>query len=192
LLAADRLWYSQTMRLLHGFGLALLLLSSTACDKLGGKKTGVVAGNATATAAPDSIKADKVKDEGGPIGTDGHPDGAITLIVDGPVLGIVLLTVDKDGKPEGGQQWDTYIGDQKVPPSIKAPFETGEPTWQLGVFEGGKLQNAGDGSLKPLPDGKHTLSLYAADSGNFDKSHHLAVFVERPDHSVVRSNLFTL
>lgn len=174
------------------FGLALLLLSSApACDKLGGKKAGAVTGGATAAAAPDSMKADKVKDEGGPIGSDGHPDGAISLTVDGPVVGIVLLTVDNDGKPEGGQQWDTYNGDEKVPPSINAPFAVGEPTWQLGVFEGGKLQNTAEGSLKPLGDGKHMLTLYAGDSGNFDKSHHLAVYVERPDHSVVRSNLFT-
>jgi hypothetical protein len=132
-----------------------------------------------------------VKDEGGPIAGDGHNDAAISLTVDGPVAGIVLLTVDASGHPEGGQQWDTYIEDQNVPPSIHAPFASGGPTWQLGVFEGGKLQNKTDGALKPLAAGKHTLVLYASDNGNFNKTQHLAVFVERPDHAVVRSNVFT-
>jgi hypothetical protein len=173
------------------FAIGFVLFTSTACDKLGGKKGGDIAPSATAAVAPDSMKADKVKDEGGPIASDGHNDGAMTLTVDGPISGIVLLTVDASGHPEGGQQWDTYIDDQKVPPSINPPFATGGPTWQLGVFEGGKLMNAADGSLRPIAAGKHTLTLYAADSGNFTKTQHLAIYVERPDHSVVRSNLFT-
>ncbi len=170
--------------------LSAALLACTGCDKLRGL-TGGAAQAGTAAPAADSMKVDKVTGHDGPIETDGSNDGAVSLSVDGPVAAIMLLTCDKSGAPESGQQWDTYVAGQKVPAATKAPYEDGDATWQLGVFENGKLLNDKKGSLTPLGAGPHKLTLYASDSGYFTKDNHFVVFVERPDHSVARSNVFT-
>lgn len=167
----------------------LSLLAMTACHKLKGKSA--AAGSGAATPAPDSMKVDKVTGEDGPIATDGAKDGAIALTIDGPVSALMVLTTDKDGKPEGGQQWDTYVKGQKAPAAAKPAYEDGDSTWQVGVFENGKLVNDKTGALTPLAAGPHTLTLYCADSGYFTKDNHFVVFAERPDHTLVRSNVFT-
>lgn len=167
----------------------LVVLSAFGCDKLRGKQS--VSASGTAAVAADSMKVDKVSNKDGAIAPDGEKDGAVTLTVDGPIAGIVLVTTDKDGNPEGGQQWDTYTANQKVPAAIKAPYDDGGPTWQLGVFENGKALNGANGALSTIPAGPHKLALYASDSGYFTKDNHFVVFVERADHGVVRSNVFT-
>jgi hypothetical protein len=159
---------------------SLVLLLLVACSK-----------DNQATVTEESMKVDKVKNQDGPIASDGKNDAAISLSVEGPIAGLVMLSTDKDGNPFGMQQWDTYVGDEKLPAAAKAPFPTGGTTWQLGVFEDGKPLNTTSGSLVPLGVGMHKLTLYAGDSGWFTKANHFVIFVERPDHSVVRSNLFT-
>ena len=62
---------------------------------------------------------------------------------------------------------------------------------ELGVWENGKAMNDAKGALVPIGAGSHKLSLYASDSGYFTKEHHFIVIAERPDHSLVKSNLFT-
>ena len=140
--------------------------------------------------ATDSLKVDKVKSSDGPIETDGSNDGAISLSVDGPVRTLAVMTVDDSGKPTDNQQWDTTVGNKPLPKGFEAPFDTVESTWQLGVFEGGALKNAADGTVS-LPAGHHDLVLYMSDSGYFTHEHHFRVFVERPDGTVVKSNVFT-
>jgi len=168
----------------------LAALSSVGCDKL--KSTGTVGAGATCAVAGDNLKVDRVKSEGGPIGTDGSNDGAISFTVDGKVSGVVLLTVDEKGDPSDGQQWDTYEEGQAIPAGIKdAPYKDGGPTWQLGVWEGGKSKNASNGTLTPLGDGPHQLTLYASDSGYFKKGQRFIVYAERSDKSLVKSNVFS-
>jgi hypothetical protein len=146
--------------------------------------------SASAKPAADSLKVDKVKSSDGAIETDGSNDGAISLSVDGPVRTLAVMTVDESGKATDNQQWDTAVGDKPLPKAFEAPFETGESTWQLGVFEGGALKNAADGTVS-LPPGHHDLVLYMSDSGYFTHEHHFRVLVERPDGTVVKSNIFT-
>lgn len=171
-----------------------IALASTACDKLKKKNataTSALATGGTAGPGPDNLKVDKVKNGDGPIEKDGTNDGSMWLAIDGPVIGLIVLTTDKDGNPEGGQQWDTYVAGQKVPAAVKPPYEDGDATWQLGVFENGKALNDPKGGLAPIGPGSHKLTLYAADSGYFTKEYHFIVIAERPDHSLVKSNLFT-
>jgi hypothetical protein len=79
-----------------------------------------------------------------------------------------------------------------VNPAWKVQFATGEPTWQLAVEENGKIVNAKDGALAPLAAGPHSLVLYANDSGTFDKDHRFMVLADRPDHTMVKSNVFSM
>jgi hypothetical protein len=171
-----------------------IALASTACDKLKKKDasaTSALSTGGTAGPGPDHMKADKVSGNDGPITKDGSNDGSMWLAIDGPVIGLMVLTTDKDGNPEGGQQWDTYTAGQKVPAAAKPPYEDGDGTYQLGVWENGKAMNDAKGALVPIGGGSHKLSLYASDSGYFTKEHHFIVIAERADHSLVKSNLFT-
>jgi hypothetical protein len=143
----------------------------------------------TATVAGDSMKADKVS--AGQVAGDGENDGALLLSLEGPAIAIAVVSVDAAGEPEhGAELWDTYVGDQVIPKAIGA-LPQGSATWQLAVFEGGASRNTSTGALAPLGAGKHELTLYVSDSGGLGKSHHYRAIIERPDHTLSRSNVFT-
>lgn len=146
---------------------------------------------AKAGPATNSTKADKVSNINGKIAGDGKPDGAVSLTVDGPIIGLVVMTCSAEGTAQGGQQWDTYTVGQALPGAMKTPFANGDITWQLGVFENDKLLNAPDGTLAPVASGQHTLTLWLGDSGYFSKGNHFIVMAERPDHTIVKSNVFS-
>jgi hypothetical protein len=116
----------------------------------------------------------------------------IAITIDGPVTALAVISVNAQGEPEGGQQWDTVVEDQPIPTGWRSNFGHGSETWQLGVEENGKLVNATSGSLSALGPGPHNLTLYVTDSGYFKTGHHLMVLAERPDHTVVKSNIFAM
>jgi hypothetical protein len=163
-----------------------------------GKPTGntsapVTAGKAGAATAGviRGTKVDKASGQDGPLKPDGTDDDVISLTIDGPVSALAVVSVSKAGEIEGGQQWDTVVENTPMPAAWKVSFETGGPTWQLGVEEAGKPLNAKNGSLVPLAAGTHKLTLYITPSGYFEPGKYLMVLAERPDHSIVKSNTFT-
>jgi hypothetical protein len=159
--------------------LLLVALPLSACNK-----------TAKAEPAKDSFKTDHVSPTDGVLAKDGKNDAALTFTVDGPIQSIVVLSVDeKSGAASGGQQWDTLVGNDVVPKESGSMSATGAATWQLGVSEGGTFRNNGAGSLSPLGDGTHELTLYLSDNSQLRTLHYVAVAI-RPDGKAVRSNLF--
>jgi len=130
------------------------------------------------TVAPDSLTVDRVRTGDGAVSADGALDAAFVVSLYGEPVGIVLISCDAAGAPSGGQEWDTYVGTATIPAEVGAGFVVGSSTWQLGVWEGAVPLNAGDGSLVPVPQGAHTLQLYAANSGFFVAGSHFRVVVE--------------
>jgi hypothetical protein len=160
--------------------LLLIVISAPACNT-----------RAKAEPAADSFKTDRVSPKDGALASDGNNDAALSFTVDGPIQSIVVLSVDeKTGTASGGQQWDTLVGNDVVPKVSGSTVATGGSTWQLGVSEGGAFKNNGAGSLSPLGDGTHKLTLYLSDNSQLRTLHYVAVAI-RPDGSAVRSNVFT-
>src|SRR4051812_42809687 len=99
-------------------------------------------GGLTAGPAPNAPKVDKVGGHDGPLSSDSANDGVIAVTIDGPVTALAVISVNAQGEPEGGQQWDTIVEDQPIPTGWRSGFGHGSETWQLGVEENGKLVNA--------------------------------------------------
>jgi hypothetical protein len=182
------------MKLLLTLSLALSLsVALAACPK----SSSDAAPNATAApAAPGTLVVGKpasaartkahVSATDGAITADDGEDGVVQVRVTGAVKGMALVSVNDAGAPEGGQQWDTYVADAKIPPGAGS-YATGGETWQLGVFEGAQLKNAADGSLA-LPAGDHALTLYYRTTVNVGDKLRLAV--QRPDGTLQWSDVF--
>jgi hypothetical protein len=116
--------------------------------------------------------ADITSPRAGQIDSDGQPDQSFDLVVDGPIASIRIASVDSAGHPFGTSSWGT----------------SGDPRpWQLAVFEDGTPLNGLDGSLRPLPDGRHRLRLYASDNGSFEPGSYFRAYVVRPDTRVAVS-----
>ena len=132
--------------------------------------------------------ADFVSPDPGPVAKDGDPDLAFTLSVDGPVASLGVLVVDAKGEPIPPGQWDTLVDEQVIPKGWKAPWGSGSQTYQLGVVENGKLLNGPKGELaKPLGPGHHELTLYIG--GKTTAAEHHVIVGERPDHTMLKSNI---
>jgi hypothetical protein len=116
--------------------------------------------------------ADITSPRSGEIAPDGRTDQSFDLIVDGEVAAIRIGSVDSAGHPFGTYHWGTS-GDPKP--------------WQLAVFENATPLNATDGSLRPLPEGRHRLRLYASDNGSFEPGSYFRAYVIRPDGRILAS-----
>ncbi len=167
-------------------------LVACACSKQAPTTTNAATTPPSVKLAADSFRASHAGGQDGAIVDDAAPDAAIDVNVGGAVKAIGLLTVDAAGKPSDGQQWDTWVGDSKIPAAIGTSFATGGETWQLAVLENGAVKNAADGTLAPLPATPHTLTVYATDSGHWIADRRFAIFVERPDGKIERSNIFQI
>lgn len=99
---------------------------------------------------------------------DGQPDGQFTATGSGAFDALVLVTVSANGTPQFGQQWDTLVEQDPIPPQFGFSFSTGAQTWILGVWENGARANDAQGRIA-LGPGAHTLSLYGASSGYFSQ-----------------------
>ena len=151
---------------------------------------GAAAVIATAGRAPRGKPVDKTAGQDGPLTADSAPDGVIALSVDGPLTALAVVTVDGTGAPDGQFHWDTIVEGHGIPAAWKIGA-TGADTWQLGVEENGIMLNAKDGSLTPLGAGRHSLLLYYGDATHAVGSK-LMVLAERPDHTTIKSNVFTM
>lgn len=135
-----------------------------------------VAPDVTPDAPPDSgaalltlsivgVSADLVSRADQGIYPDGEQDGYFAATAVGAFDALILVTVS-NGSPAYGQQWDTLVLQDPVPP-LGFAFATGDQTWVLGVWENNQLvsDSACRVSLSP---GTHVLRLVGSNSGYFD------------------------
>jgi hypothetical protein len=134
----------------------------------------------------ESLKIDKVGVADGALTPDGQKDVVLTLKLTGPFESIYVASVDaKTGATTGEFQADTLTG-TVIQPNEFAAMRSGARTVGLGVFEADKLLNNPDGSLPPVAGGAHTLTLVLANSASLKVGKPIAVFVQTPDHQVVK------
>jgi hypothetical protein len=86
---------------------------------------------------------------------DGVNDGAFDVTVRGPIVGLVLLSYG---------QWNTSMS-QPVPPEIPANHSFAG-RYLLRVDENGQTLNNPDGSLQPIDERVHHLTVYTANGGS--------------------------
>lgn len=109
-----------------------------------------------------SGKVDKVGSKDGAFTPDGINDLVLDAEIEGPAIAFIVATTDADGKSNGGFTADTFVGTQLPPSEPGAEIKPGMGTAGVGVYENGKLANAPDGSITPLPAGRHELTLYVS------------------------------
>ncbi len=136
--------------------------------------------------AADSLKVDKVGGSDGALAPDGNMDAAFTAEVEGPLAALVVVSVDAQGNPTSDFQTDTLVGDQKLPAELASSVKAGKNSAGMGVYEGGKALNAADGSVS-IPAGKHSLTLYFANTGTIASGGSIRLYGVRADQSVVKS-----
>lgn len=169
--------------------LALLgLAATTACgDDDGAKKPTRVcdASDPILLDRRSIADADRVTRADDGVEPDGRVDWAFRALTSNiSFTSLVLLSTDEDGKPTGGQQWDTIVGKATVPASIGAPLSSGASSWVLGVYEDGERLNRDDGSIAAL-SGCHELTLYAhTTSGTYFR-----LYAVEPDGKVTMSDV---
>jgi hypothetical protein len=117
------------------------------------------------TLATVAIGADRVSPADQGIYPDGHQDGYFSAKAVGPFDALILVTT-LNGQPAYGQQWDTLVLSDPVPP-LGFSFSVGKYTWVLGVWENN--QRVSDNACRiSLGPGAHDLELVGSDSGYFN------------------------
>ena len=116
---------------------------------------------------------------------DGQPDGEFTAIANGAFDAFILVTTNLVGDPSFGQQWDTLVGQDPIPPGFS--FTIGGQTWILGVWENAVRLNDVNGRVS-IPAGPHTLTLYAANSGYFNQGRRFRLY-GRSNATWISSNI---
>jgi len=135
-----------------------------------------------------SLKVDLVSSSATPISADGRMDGVFDATVRGPVSAFVLASTDANGAPAGGSYWETLVGTQTIPSAISG-LSGASTTWDIGVEENGTLPliNNADGSIPPLSDGVHQLTIYASNDGGIRTGQYLRLFAIDPSGGVAAS-----
>jgi hypothetical protein len=136
-----------------------------------------------------SLTADSIGPNDGELTPNGQVDAIFDVPVQGPLSSLILVGVLADRTPLRGEQWDTLVGDQVIPPGTGLGGTGGE-TRGLGVQEHGRWLNAADGSLTALGPGRHDLVLYAEDGGEFLPGRYFLVKGIRPDGSIANGTVF--
>jgi hypothetical protein len=141
--------------------------------------------------SPESLKIDKVGVADGALTPDGQKDIVFTLKLSGPIESVYITSIDaKTGATTGEFQGDTLTG-TTIQPNEFAALRAGGRTVGIGVMEGDKLVNKPDGSLPALPGGAHTYTLILANSPSLKAGKPIGVFVQTPDHQVVKGPIVT-
>lgn len=120
------------------------------------------------------------------------PDGKEDACFKAPALpgnldGLILVTVDEQGAPCCGQEWDTLIGDEPLPQmQFGLGFGKGAQTWVLGAAtcdKGCPLLNDAKGhlALGGTRANPKAVILYASDSGYFVHGQRFRLFARTPD-----------
>lgn len=120
------------------------------------------------------------------------PDGKADPCFKAPMLpgnldGLILVTVDEQGAPCCGQEWDTLVEPDPLPQmELGLSFSKGAQTWVLGVAtcdKGCPLLNDAKGRVKfggTRASSKGGI-LYASDSGYFVHGQRFRLFAHTPD-----------
>jgi hypothetical protein len=174
------------------FALALIGCGGGGGETAGGGPTAPTATTA-APATPglniswsaDNHKVDKVGAEDGAVKPDGKPDVVIDADVQGPAKALYVATVTGKGEPTGDFQADTLVRDEEPPVELSLAGPHGKATSGLFVYEGGKLLNAADGSLRDLAAGAHKLTIHFADHASVKDG--VRLWVQKPDGSLAIS-----
>ncbi len=111
------------------------------------------------------IGADRVSPADQGMVPDGKPDAHFGATAVGAFDALILVTT-MNGQPAGGQQWDTLVQQDPIPP-LGFSFTTGANTWVLGVCENGQRVNDHPCRVSLAP-GTHVLDLVASNSGFFN------------------------
>lgn len=112
--------------------------------------------------APSSGKVDKVGTKDGALGPDGVKDLVFDVELEGAAIALMVVSTDASGKPNGKLAADTFVGTQLPPSEDSAEIKPGLMTAGIGVFENDRPLNAKDGSLEPLGEGRHRLTLHVS------------------------------
>lgn len=135
----------------------------------------------------DTGKVDKVGMADGSLKPDGQKDASFTLKLTGPVDALFLTGVDKTGEPMGEFQADTLVGNETMPNELAKHMKGGK-TLGMAVFEGDKMLNAPDGSIRgKLTAGEHSVTLYIANVAGIKPGKSVRVYAQMPDGTVVAS-----
>ncbi len=119
------------------------------------------------------VSADRVSPADQGIYPDGKDDGYFSATAVGAFDALILVTVSQ-GQPAYGQQWDTLVLQDPIPP-LGFAFSTGDQTWVLGVWENGQLVS--DSACRiALSPGTHTLQLVGSSSGYFVTGTHYRLY----------------
>jgi hypothetical protein len=130
--------------------------------------------------APTSGKVDKIGAKDGAFSPDGVRDLVFHAELEGgPVIAFIIVANDTFTA-------DTFVGTQLPPSASDAEIKPGLGTVGIGVYENDKLANAPDGSLTPLPEGKHELTLYVS-SAQAPRKATFKAFAVLDDRSMVAS-----
>jgi hypothetical protein len=138
----------------------------------------------------DSLKVDKVAGNDGNLKPDGRNDAAFDVTLRGPLVALFLFSTNEKGDPDGSWQYDTIVGTQDYPATLKSYVAKGGMTSGIGVFEGDKLLNKDDGSLA-VDDKEHKVVIYLSDIGAFQPGSHFKLMAEAADHSILSSDVVT-
>jgi hypothetical protein len=137
--------------------------------------------------SPDSRKVDKVGGTDGALSPDGTKDVVCIADVEGPATALFIAAVTSKGEPTGDFQADTLVGGQALPIELSLAGAAGKESAGLVAFEGDKLLNAPDGSLRALSPGPHKLTIYMNDHAAIKDG--IRLFVQRADGSLAKSTI---
>ncbi|GAC1353010.1 MAG: hypothetical protein NVS3B20_15730 [Polyangiales bacterium] len=124
----------------------------------------------------------------GPVKVDGHRDFAFRIRIAGAVKALILTSSDPSGTPMGGAVWDTIVGTDPIPASLKLGRTLGSQTTTLVVEDAqGVLLNP-RGTLPLHTFGDEIVTLRAdADERYFVSGRSFTLLVIRPNDAVDRS-----
>lgn len=135
----------------------------------------------------DTGKVDKVGMADGSLKPDGQKDASFAIKLTGPVDAFFIAPVDKTGEPTGDFQADTLVGKETMPNELAKHMHGGK-TLGIAVYEGDKLLNGADGSLRgKIGAGEHTLTLYIVNAPSIKPGKAVRVYAQMPDGTLVAS-----
>jgi hypothetical protein len=107
----------------------------------------------------ESFRVDRAGGGDGSLEPDGVPDLVLKAAVTGPAIGVALVAYDARGVAVG--QWDTFTGSDRMPAGSGLYSVNGDSTPGLVLYEAGERLNRNDGSISPIPAGRHEFDVIA-------------------------------
>jgi len=139
----------------------------------------------------ESLQVDKVGGRNGFLYPDGLRDLAFTAEVTGPISALFLQSTDERGEPDNLFRVNTMFNAEEAPMGLGGSLELGQFSPGIGVYEGGKLINRSDGSVK-IAEGLHTLTLYTSNPGALHSGSRVRLFAVLADKSVIHGPILAI